>query len=1180
MVGIEKNLIYFVLFFIVFLYFSSASTFGIVFEDNFSYSSMDEFLKNWDILGDPRMLRLGNNSIKLLNDCSKTAWIRHYFENSLTNQTAFLFSALGKFDEGPYDSLGVFLVTNSTTYGWWGDGFYHKFVFSIGDEKEMFGKYSAGMNNIHNFTMMYRNRTLYLIFDGVVKKIKRINLDYENIKGVGVNSPWCGNSTYFLIHFVSSKTATYYDKINGSCVKLERPSLLFVGNVSFYSRDGQIFCLPDNFIGSFKVRCGNDFFELKNNGTLFEDCIYIENPNFFVKLYRNKFFRAKKCVWFTISAIDNTTFYELVKANTTFFILGERFNLFNHTSEFKDSCNILVVTTPDFPFAEKIAEKFDACLLVINETTNATKAKEEIINFIDELNKNGTFINSTDFYTKGVYLILIGNIPSFKIEDPVEKQKLLGLIEVSDKEDGEYFYSDLPYGDLNNDNYIDIPVSRYPNDEGISSLMLFYSDIYLPKNALVVSEYMHTNWLSILLNGGGNMWTGRTVANYLTRDGWKVSRLVEARMPEPEKFISQFNPLKLQDFMDKQQTLVNILEKLVGKTFSSVAGKILSILKIAQISENGFEAYLEYDWKSTKFDKEKFMNLLASLNLSENVPFEVAKVIVLSVWPNHWPILNKENLINYFNNSSAVFYLGFGNSTHLILPNEIPKDLGFLEWKEFFVDRYNGSEYLSYAELPIKFYKLVWNDASLSAFGNFGDEFRKRAETYIAPSALTYYHFSSEILTRFLKNEYTVGKALVKAINDFYDDRFTWDPFDVHRPGIKSKILREYFIFGSPTLFKDPEIDRSSINESLICSDFCTFSFSFKTNYSTVEIDNKTLVVFNDSETVFEEGKPIVNVKKIKFYLPHESNFSLQINYSTITIQNPYLPTLELTSTSGEKLNYSFVLNDTYPKENFYVHAHETVDGRKEITILVPLIKFNPNNTASIITQFNGILKYKPLIDFNLSLGNAYIGERNFFRIFVTNNLNESKEILIICNLNHQSFKESFEKKFEVEPGFTSLEIEKKLPVKGKYKLECYLKYNPVIGPRNLYFEAVSRSEEGKETKVISRNRESEKTVYYVAKYVPPELPNETSIIKTNVTSKTKENVSVCGNEICEANETFENCPEDCFVGPQPIEIENATNVSYSEKPTGFFVLPTNKLIGIILSIVVAVALVVLWLKR
>ena len=505
--------------------------------------------------------------------------------------------------------------------------------------------------------------------------------------------------------------------------------------------------------------------------------------------------------------------------------------------------------------------------------------------------------------------------------------------------------------------------------------------------------------------------------------------------------------------------------------------------------------------------------------------------------------------------------------------------MGFLDWKEFFVDRYNGSEYLSYTELPIKFYKLVWNDASLSAFGNFGNEFRKRTETYIAPSALTYYHFSSEILTRFLKNEYTVGRAFIEAINDFYDDRFTWDPFNFNKPGIKSKVLREYFVFGDPTLFKDPEIDKPNTNESLICSDFCTFSFSFKTNYSIVEIDNKSLVFFNDSEIVFEEGKPLVNIKKVKFYLPKGSNFSLKIKYSSSLIQNPYLPTFELVSTNGETLNYSLILNDTFPKEDFYVHTHETIDGRKEITILIPLIKFNPNNTASIISQFSGVLKYKPLIDFNLSLGNAYIGERNFFRIFVTNNLNESKEILIICNLNHQSFKESFEKKFEVEPGFTSLEIEKKLPAKGKYKLECYLKYNPVIGPRNLYFEAVSRSEEGKEVKVISRNRESEKTVYYVAKYVPPELPNETSTIKTNV-NKIEENVSVCGNEICEANETFENCPEDCFVGPQPIEIENTTNVSYSEKPTGFFVLPTNKLIGIILSIVVAVALVVLWLKR
>lgn len=845
----------------------------------------------------------------------------------------------------------------------------------------------------------------------------------------------------------------------------------------------------------------------------------------------------------------------------------------------RQSCNILVVTTPDFPFGEKIAEKFDACLLVINETTNATKAKEEIVNFIDELNKNGTFINSTEFYTKGVYLILTGSVPTFKLEDPVEKQKLLGLIEVSDKEDGEYFYSDLPYGDLNNDNYIDIPVSRYPNDEGISSLMLFYSDIYLPKNALVVSEYMHTNWLSILLNGGGNMWTGRTVASYLSRDGWKVSRLVEARMPEPEKFISQFDPLELQDFMDKQQKLVEILERLIGKTISSVVGKILSVLKIAQISENGFEAYLEYDWKSTKFDREKFMNLLADLNLSENVPFEVAKVIALSVWPNHWPILNKENLISYFNNSSAVFYLGFGNSTHLILPNEIPKDLGFLDWKEFFVDRYNGSEYLSYTELPIKFYKLVWNDASLSAFGNFGDEFRKRTETYIAPSALTYYHFSSEILTRFLKNEYTVGRAFIKAINDFYDDRFTWDPFSFNKPGIKSKVLREYFVFGDPTLFKDPEIDKPNTNESLICSDFCTFSFSFKANYSVVEIDNKSLVLFNDPEIVFEEGKPLVNIKKIKFYLPKESNFSLEIKHSSSLIQNPYLPTFELVSTNGETLNYSLILNETFPKEDFYVHTHETIDGRKEIAILVPLIKFNPNNTASIISQFNGVLKYKPLIDFNLSLGNINIGEKNFFRMFVFNNLNESKEILVICNLNHQSFRESFEKRFEVNPGLTSLEIEKKLPKEGNYKLECYLKYNPVIGPRILYFEAVRKNEE-LESETISKNGKAEETVYYVAKYNPPELPNESNTIETYVTNKTEENVSVCGNGICEENETFEDCAEDCFVGPQPIENRDITNISHSEKATGFFVLSTNKLIGVILSIVVGIVLVVLWLEK
>ena len=432
--------------------------------------------------------------------------------------------------------------------------------------------------------------------------------------------------------------------------------------------------------------------------------------------------------------------------------------------------NYLIVSKP-LPFSSYLAAKKQA-FIIFSNSTNPTEVKSEILSTVNSLSARGFYINSTSYLLNGSYLLLVG-VPSFTIQDPVEKQKLLGLIPVSDPLDGDNFTSDLPYADLNNDTYLDVAVGRLPENQTIASFMFFREQLPANHKALVASEYLYKNFLSNLLYLGGGMLSGRNVAKLLEKQNLKVERLVEHRS-NPIAFLQSLNPDKINDFIHQSKKVGDILSKLAGKSIGSFAYKTMLALKSLEYVEQGMQIYYEYDWNHIKPRWSDALAYLASLNTS-NITYDDAVKLVLYLWPKPWKTLNKTNLQSSIAESEIVYYEGLGNGSMWILPNNLPENYDMFSWdfwQQFIQNNeYNGSSVFTQEDIPTSTVKIVWDNSDLASISPMRKTFLKTSSAaFIGTTAINYAPFSTEIDHRFFSYGFTVGESMIKAINDFRDD--------------------------------------------------------------------------------------------------------------------------------------------------------------------------------------------------------------------------------------------------------------------------------------------------------------------------------------------------------------------------------------------------------------------------
>lgn len=721
---------------------------------------------------------------------------------------------------------------------------------------------------------------------------------------------------------------------------------------------------------------------------------------------------------------------------------------FKKIKEQNKNINYLILSDGYTPL-DSIVASHKLGLIIQTSSKDPNKILKIVNETVKKLNLYNFYINHTSYILDGAYLLILGDIPPILKEDPVEKS--WGL---SDPLDGTNFITYLEYGDLNNDSYLDVAVGRLPNDNKIASLMFARTFLEDNKNALVASEYLHTNWLTILLYGGGGMWQGRTIAEILEKQSYSVSRLVERRSQDPREFLQQFTPENVTSFLDQAKKIGKTLGKYLGKTIGSLVSKVLIVLKGMQYVEQGLEMYLEYDWSSFGPKYERVLELIQSLEPNKLISFDTAVEIVNFLWPYPWKELNRTNLASELINKDIVYYEGIGNGSLWILPNPISMS-GFLGWRQFLENRYNGSEVFLPEDIPPNNIKLLWDNSDLSAIGKMKDSFlEKGVAVFIGASAINYAPFSSEIDTRFFKNRRTIGTALIDAINEFRDDWLVWDPFSIIRPGIKAKTLREFILFGDPALQKDPIITKQNFTKSISCDSVCKLNISIPVSYSLVLGNNETTLIVDTENHLLEVSKPIIPLIEFEYFLPFTSNLIAPpiVSSSYKTFYNITLPKIDLLSHSLSNFTTVTYSTDYYPNETHRLWINNTIDNRTRIKLIHAAIQYNESNrTAIVFDTINFSMKYTSPLEFSILTSDISLNQNSTINITVWSNFSTSAILYLqISNSTHSTIMISNLTLTEGENNFNFTYRPENI---GNFLVEGVLEVEDIrVGPRRSVF--------------------------------------------------------------------------------------------------------------------------------
>mgnify|MGYP000397904369 FL=1 len=262
----------------------------------------------------------------------------------------------------------------------------------------------------------------------------------------------------------------------------------------------------------------------------------------------------------------------------------------------------------------------------------------------------------------------------------------------------------------------------------------------------------------------------------------------------------------------------------------------------------------------------------------------------------------------------------------------------------------------SYSEIPWIKAKIVWDGSSLG-MNHFGPEMiRKGSLCYIGSSGVVYSPYSAELDVRFFNQEKTIGQAFIKALNEFREDWFTWDPFNWITRGdmVKVKALKEFSILGDPGLEKDPKIGNKQVATRVKCNrKWCDMEIVFRPEYEIAEALEKTIIT-NSSRHLMEMCKPIIAIERFDYYLPEKSEVvKYHVIRKTRRFRNLTLPVaIPLTNSGYSFANCTFDYS-VYPEGFYRINITELPDGRRVLTVLVPVYQVL-NGTVNRDFSLNG----------------------------------------------------------------------------------------------------------------------------------------------------------------------------------------------------------------------------------
>lgn len=776
-----------------------------------------------------------------------------------------------------------------------------------------------------------------------------------------------------------------------------------------------------------------------------------------------------------------------------------------------EDINHVVVASRDVaPVAASVAADKGAFLQVVNASGYAYEGVEDVavrnvengvpdvedavMDAAELLASHGMYRNGSAQYVDGLYLSLF-DVPSVLKADPVD-QAGWG---VSDADD--YFMSDLAYGDLTGDDRLDVAVGRYPDDPSLASHVYLRSKYYEDnKQALVASQYLHTNWPVILAYLGGGMWSGKSMEHILDDRGYDVTRSVEHRA-DPAGFLVDLTPASLEAALGDADDVEEQVGAVLGDSIGAAAAKVTVYVRALEYVQQGLENYLEFDWSTFGFDAERSMDRLAEKDIDElydleNVTKEaaqrameqngtkesvvaalddedvqewIAEAVYVFLWPDRYDRMTEEDLTAKIPDSSIVYYTGVGNGSAWHLPNEYDYHTPLEKVK---TGRYNGTNNVMAGEIPANTARIVFDNSDHAARQSVSRQqlwrgfLEQGSASFIGTSSVNYAQYASEIDTQFFQHGYTAGESMRQAVNAFSDSWLTWDPFnELARDGVKQKMLRSFQLYGNPEMIKDPVIEDDIYTLEQDCDGMnCTMTIDIDLNYSVEEADGTRMIDVEANSQLLESFQPLLPLITAEHTLPSSTTvYGHDLEQETRTVDNVTVPELQPLSQGGTVLNDTTLnASDTnastawFPANVSRFDIDELHDDRLDLQLVQAAYRYNESaQTAEVYENVTLTLNYSAPFQLSVDAADGMAGKEQDIRVHLQNHLGHDVEgsiLLKIGNATKYTTKElhrNFTKDAEtiVTESFTP-------PTAERYGVDAYFVSDEyVLGPWDTMFE-------------------------------------------------------------------------------------------------------------------------------
>lgn len=551
-------------------------------------------------------------------------------------------------------------------------------------------------------------------------------------------------------------------------------------------------------------------------------------------------------------------------------------------------------------------------VLPVDSDEDVVKLKTRIERTFDRIGENRNTIFD------GKYISLL-DAPAIDKSDPVEE----GFF--SDPEDGKGYKTDLEYGNLDSDRYLEAGVGRYPEDLEKSSL-IFHRSINraLGDNATVASEYLSSNWPTILATGGGGLRYGSRMERVFKEENYDTTHLVEYRS-EPVKFLTSLTPVEITSFLGEVDDIGDIVAEFVSETAANAVENTLILVKALNYTEQLMEMYFEFDWAGHEFSLDRGIDRLKDLDIDPEsdggVQKSVMKLLYAFVWPERHPKLNQSSLTDSMERSDILYYQGVGDQNSWKLP----------ENKSY-------SQSFHPDDIPELNRTIIWDNSDLGANGEMRKSFIEQgASSYIGYSSVNYPAYSSLTAYNFFRHRKTLGNSLKASINQMKTTDNIYSVSAVYKTGLKQKMLESLRLYGNPEMRKDPvNSERFKVNRSCDQS-ICKLDVSIDTPLKIVQRKGSKTVSSNSSSYLLQPGAVITPVYSYTRELPEgaeiiDRNENLTVSEHEDLDMERFTPI----SAGGNTLNvsdrnYSISKTDLEVKDNSLTY---TVAGLKNDSVV------------------------------------------------------------------------------------------------------------------------------------------------------------------------------------------------------------------------------------------------------